>query len=53
MAFFLPPAPPPEMQYDVIVTMKWPFLRTHMANPSPPDWVRTKWMVPRETLNLT
>ena len=28
--------PPPGTQYDVIVTINWPLIHTHWANPPPP-----------------
>ena len=37
---------PPGTQYDVIVTMNWSLLRTHLANPPPPCCVCTKKVVP-------
>ena len=30
------PPPPPGTQNDVTVTINWPLLRTHLANPPPP-----------------
>ena len=44
------PPPPPCTQYDVIVTIDLPLLRTQWTNPSlPPACVRTKCMPPNRT----
>ena len=41
--------PPPCTQYDVIVTINLPLLRTQWPNPSlPPACVRTKCMPPQD-----